>query len=423
MITTSADPQSVAPSQGSDRFCETSALILVLGVHRSGTSLLTRGVVAAGARAGNFPDKHDLDNPEGYLEHPEILKFNDRLLDHLGVSWDNWGFRASDVDMGGPDLANWREEAASTLRTVFVGTGPFVLKDPRLASLAPFWERVVPQAGFALRRILILRDPAEVAESQRQRVERRPHEFPVIADVEPMAALWAVTMSEVLAALTDDSTLLVDHASLLKDPLPTLAAAATFAGLSPEPEVLARFSADGIKQALYRARASTAGHSDGAWMSAARALFGDLTRGGTPRVLSMLEARAICHGQRELISLMRALSAVRPSISRMQNVQQDRQQQYAALGNLVWAIAPLAAKASAPALAKAIEQTRQLAEASNLPRSSFAFSHTVGRLLLFAGRKGEALAWLDRIRPQFGHTPAYRQLEQQVSELPDDPAG
>jgi hypothetical protein len=402
---------------------------LVIGVHRSGTSLLTQGLVEAGARLGNFSDSFDLDNPRGYFEHKEVVRFNERLLSHLGVSWDNWGFRASELDIRAPALATWREEAADILRAAFVGSGPFILKDPRIASLASFWERVVPDAGFKLRRILILRDPAEVAESQRQRVVRRPLEFPVIADVEPMAALWAVTMSEVLGALSDDETLLVSHASLLTDPVPTLSTAAAFAGLSTNPREITRFAAEGVKKDLYRSRPPTDQSARGAWMNVAQALFNDLIRAGTPRQLSMAEARAIGESQRELSSLLLTLSAVRPTITRMQLSQKNREQQQqrqqeqlAALASFIWAIAPLGGYAPKPMIRTAIERSWQLAEESDLAKSSFAFSHTLGRLLLVAGGTGEALAWLDRIRTQFGHAPAYLQLEQEVLKLPNTQA-
>lgn len=86
-------------------------LTLILGVHRSGTSLLTRGLIAAGAQAGDFTDIQDPDNPEGYAEHPAVRRFNDRLLAHLGAAWDNWGFQASTVDFDAPALAPWRDAA------------------------------------------------------------------------------------------------------------------------------------------------------------------------------------------------------------------------------------------------------------------------------------------------------------------------
>ncbi len=299
-------------------------LNLILGVHRSGTSLITHGLIAAGAQAGNFTDIKDDDNPEGYAEHSEVRRFNEELLAHLGVSWDNWGFRASLVDFDTAAFNPWRENAIGILRNSFQGAGPFVLKDPRCATLAPFWERVIPQAGFELRRILIIRNPAEVAESQRQRALRRPHAFRVIAEAEPMAALWAVTMTELLTVLSDDATLLIEHSGLLADPAHTLAAAASFAGLTPSPEVLEDFAAKRVKHSLYRAKADTAPTSPGPWMAMAQKLYSDLVSSGTPRILGMEEAQRIAHNQTQLTLLLSGLIAVRQSLSRAlsnQNIQ------------------------------------------------------------------------------------------------------
>jgi hypothetical protein len=44
-------------------------LTLVLGVHRSGTSLLTLGLRALGADLGSAAEERDADNPDGYAEH------------------------------------------------------------------------------------------------------------------------------------------------------------------------------------------------------------------------------------------------------------------------------------------------------------------------------------------------------------------
>lgn len=315
-----------------------------------------------------------------------------------------------------------RDEAAAILTAAFTGLGPFVLKDPRCTTLAPFWERVVPQAGFALRRILIIRDPAEVAESQRQRVARRPHEFPVIAESEPMTALWAVTMWECLQALSDDSTLLVSHADLLADPTATLTAAAAFVGLPPAEAAVARFVAEGIRPDLYRARLPPADPlvQEGVWMQAARALFADLMQGDLPRPLTAARARAHAAAQSRIAALMPGLPAVQASIARMLAVDGARRSRTEALYSLIWALAPLGAQASAPSLAAAIDRATTLAETSDLAQSSFAYAHTVGRLLLFAQRREDALAWLDRIRPQFGHLQAFAQLEQRVQTLPPD---
>lgn len=294
---------------------ERPLLVLILGVHRSGTSLLARALAAAGASLGDFLDIGDGDNPQGYGEHPAVRQFNDELLAHLGVSWDNWGFRASKVDWDSPTLTSWRERAVALLQGTFTGAGPFVLKDPRCATLAPFWERVVPQAGFALRRLLIVRDPAEVAESQMQRLKRRPGSFHSVIDApEPMAALWAVTMHEVLAALSDDKTLLVTHADLLAEPERTFAAATAFVTLDVAEEGIRRIARDSVDPSLYRAQVGEVPR--GPWMDVARRFFADLAplSGAT---LPRARAREILAKRGDLVALLPALDAVNATIARL----------------------------------------------------------------------------------------------------------
>lgn len=386
-------------------------LVLILGVHRSGTSLLTNALVAAGASAGDFNDTKDADNPDGYAEHPEVRGFNDRLLTHLGASWDNWGFRASTINFDTDSLSPWREEAAGILQAAFRGSGPFVLKDPRIATLLPFWELVIPAAGFQLRRIIILRDPAEVAESQRQRVERRLHDFPVISGSEPMTALWTVTMYEVLTALADDATLLVSHADIIANPEPTLAAAVAFSGIKADNKRIADFSDRGVKPGLYRSRAGASASADGVWMTAARGLFYDLVRSGTPRLLSVIEARLAADRQHSLALLMPGLSAVRESIARIRAAQIERQSQIVALERFIWAISPLAARSAEAHGENAIARATAVVEDTNLAHASFAVAHTVAQLLMFSGKIAEAEAWLESIRPRFGQTEAFLSLE------------
>ena len=373
--------------------------------------------MAAGASAGAFKDTKDADNPDGYAEHPEVRAFNDRLLAHLGSSWDNWGFRASTIDLDTPELMSWRNEAARILESAFPGPGPFVLKDPRISTLLPFWERVVTDVGFQLCRIVILRDPAEVAESQRQRVERRLHDFPVIEGSESMAALWAVTMSEVLVALSDDATLLVSHADIISNPEPTLAAAVAFLGIEVDSGRIAEFVASGIKPSLYRSRRGSSASFDGTWMAAARELFDDLARAGTPRLLAAAEARIMIERQEGLAALMPSLFAVRESIARMRTAQAERQSQISALEQFIWALAPLAVMSAKAHEGGAIEQAVAVAESVCLTHMSFATAHVVAQLLVESGRVAEAEQWLERIGLKFGQTEQFIELEQTISAI------
>ena len=65
-------------------------VILVPGMHRSGTSAVT-GVLA---KLGAAPPRKMLQassfNERGYFESPSLMKFHDELLASAGLRWDDW---------------------------------------------------------------------------------------------------------------------------------------------------------------------------------------------------------------------------------------------------------------------------------------------------------------------------------------------
>ena len=62
-------------------------LIVVLGMHRSGTSLITRSLAAIGANFGNNLIPPQPDNDKGFWEDSDIIAFNDELLNSCGMTW------------------------------------------------------------------------------------------------------------------------------------------------------------------------------------------------------------------------------------------------------------------------------------------------------------------------------------------------
>lgn len=68
---------------------EKKRIVVVLGMHRSGTSALTRALVAIGAGVGDnlLPAGHD--NPKGFWEDKDFVTLNDRLLAVLDASYDS----------------------------------------------------------------------------------------------------------------------------------------------------------------------------------------------------------------------------------------------------------------------------------------------------------------------------------------------
>jgi hypothetical protein len=145
-------------------------MLLVLGPHRSGTSLSTRMLECLGAVNStnlNPPNKY---NEKGYFEDWDIYQFNDKiLLPALGSSWSSLG----EIDwkaLNPEELARLRAEAGLIVsRNYPYSNRVSVLKEPRISRLLPFWLPVLKQAGFDIRCILVVRDPLSVARSLQQR--------------------------------------------------------------------------------------------------------------------------------------------------------------------------------------------------------------------------------------------------------------
>ncbi|HTZ08801.1 MAG TPA: hypothetical protein VMB72_07005, partial [Acidimicrobiales bacterium] len=63
--------------------------VVVLGMHRSGTSAVTRILNLLGADVGERDDLlTDYDNPAGHWESRALVAANDRILAAWGRSWD-----------------------------------------------------------------------------------------------------------------------------------------------------------------------------------------------------------------------------------------------------------------------------------------------------------------------------------------------
>ena len=63
--------------------------IIVLGMHRSGTSITTRLINMMGAYFGpeSSVGEITIDNPKGFWERPEVFKLNESILAAQGCSW------------------------------------------------------------------------------------------------------------------------------------------------------------------------------------------------------------------------------------------------------------------------------------------------------------------------------------------------
>ena len=143
-------------------------VLLVLGVHRSGTSATAGLLAQLGAGMAAHPIRADANNPAGYWEPEPIVSLHNRLLAEAGSAWDDWGRLDTDA------LADARDDLAAAFRAEFgepEGDAPglLVLKDPRICRFLPLWQGVLADVGALPRAVLPLRHPQEVAASLARR--------------------------------------------------------------------------------------------------------------------------------------------------------------------------------------------------------------------------------------------------------------
>lgn len=142
--------------------------VVVLGMHRSGTSAMTRvfSLLGCGLPATLMPGRKG--NEAGHWESEAICAFNDAALESAGCGWADWGaVRAGWY--GAPTYADWLARARALIRQEFGQDALFVMKDPRLCRLAPLWLQALAREQVAARVVLTLRHPWEVACSLERR--------------------------------------------------------------------------------------------------------------------------------------------------------------------------------------------------------------------------------------------------------------
>ncbi|MFZ2237825.1 MAG: glycosyltransferase, partial [Dokdonella sp.] len=184
--------------------------ILVLGMHRSGTSALARVLDMMGAWIGDDDDllpPHPTDNPTGYWERADVVHSHEDFLGEVGHAWDRVaGFDWEKLRIGA------RNELDARLRTVTSrfdsGGRPWLLKDPRLCLLLPAWRRIVSDPVY----VVAVRNPRETAVSMLS-----SHRGVYTSHF--LLALWERYLHHVLADLVGERVLFVSYSQLLEEPV------------------------------------------------------------------------------------------------------------------------------------------------------------------------------------------------------------
>lgn len=214
--------------------------LLVLGMHRSGTSALARGLAVLGANLGEELLPALPCNPRGFFEDRDIYAINRQLLAALGLSWASPApippRRLLDLAAGEAGQA-----ALGLLRAKTEGRALPAFKDPRLSRLMPFWRPLLAAAGLAPACLVALRHPGAVARSLARRDGM---------EAESAHALWLRHTLEALDGSRALPRVLVSYERLIAAPARELARVGHALGLAVDRDALAVFTRDFLDPAL-----------------------------------------------------------------------------------------------------------------------------------------------------------------------------
>ena len=180
--------------------------ILVLGMHRSGTSAVTRLLNLRGAGLGRDLLPAKADNERGFWENRAIVELHERLLQRAGLRWHD--LLGADDRLQEATRRELGDALPGVLDSQFDAAALFVVKDPRLSLLVPVWSEAL--AALAVRPLFVItiRHPDEVAASLARR------------DGLPVAQshlLWLQHLVEAERATRGQARVFVHYERLLSD--------------------------------------------------------------------------------------------------------------------------------------------------------------------------------------------------------------
>lgn len=195
--------------------------VAILGMHRSGTSMVARLLNLCGLTLGDeaamVPATDD--NRRGHWEHRELVRMNARVLAHFGgAAEDPPVLPAGWAEQ--PELQPLRAEAHQLVRDLFGPRDDWGWKDPRTALTLPFWRPITGE----MRCVVCIRNPLDSAASLATRNN---------VPLRKALALWQYYTESALRNTRPHERIVVFYEDFFADYRAALAPALAFLGLPP----------------------------------------------------------------------------------------------------------------------------------------------------------------------------------------------
>jgi len=185
-------------------------VILILGMHRSGTSALTRVVSLMGAALPkSLLGKND-SNLRGHWESEKLIAGHDAFLAQCGSDWKDWRRLALGRKRS---MRSQRamESFQDLLDSEFSQTEPvWLVKEPRICRFSQLYLEALKEGGAEVHSVIVVRSPLEIAASLQARDS--------INKIDALY-LWLTHMLEAELATRNSARSFVSYDTLIKAPL------------------------------------------------------------------------------------------------------------------------------------------------------------------------------------------------------------
>ena len=190
------------PMEATRRRC-----LIVLGMHRSGTSAVTRILSLAGAKLPKDLMGTGVGNETGHWESTVLSDLHDGLLAECSSRWDDWGpLDLAKLPQGRKAVLT--RDLAAAVAGQFGDDPLIVVKDPRICRFTPLFLEALAAGGYEPRCILAMRSPLEVIASlEKRNLMRRG----------PAALLWLRSNLDCEYATRHLPRVAFDYGDLLED--------------------------------------------------------------------------------------------------------------------------------------------------------------------------------------------------------------
>jgi hypothetical protein len=216
-------------------------LIVVLGMHRSGTSAITRGLLGLGVQLGNrLIPPIEGNNDKGFWEDIDINHLNYKILETINKEWHYFvPIKQEEIEF--LRQKGYFERAVAMMRQKVADSTIYGIKDPRISILLPFWKEVFKSLNYDVSYIIAVRHPLSVAKS----LEKRDG-----FDFEKSYFLWLTHVINSLSGTTGCNRIVIDYDKLMQNTEKELRRVADVLHLEVDTNELGIYKADFLDEKL-----------------------------------------------------------------------------------------------------------------------------------------------------------------------------